>query len=843
MDNIFVKNPIVLFVHGIEDPWTTFVSQQITFGVSENKNSNKHSKNHSKKHGGDIVGEDFSEFDIINVEDSISRPLLKEDKDSTITPVKEPKETKEPIDVVKVGDVKEIPKRENVVKIKTIKRLTSNICVYPEDSVAELKQKIQLATGIEQYKQHLFVESNGPVPLYYTVGDLNINIMEQPDENIEGVPVNNAWYHDEMIIAAGDPFITMEQIYMTYGTSHIHLFNIDDYFGGVGSLSDTYQFEMIYYSFVRIYWPMMSIEVFKDYLDGVHGKKVRSNYPLLCSVSAKVIEAERELLNYKYELLADASRGYRSHPEFKKYNPEFVIQKFGSIKGSVINSSISSATLVVDKPTMIAKNNRAQINLRNLFDEMTTSTSCPIIRLVLGDMEPSYTKLMSVVTNRNIQEIYEKVKHQIVSTDASIIFVINLKRTIVLKVMKYGTYHIIIHWKDEDHVNFRDTFAAALEVNPLISIINGLGRLVFESHNRLSLLSEANSEFSMLNISIFWKQTLDKSHFTKLRERIDADTSSHIVKKRMGSEPDTIAFYISKGIVEHDIAQIENSFTSNNRYSYLFDSATKQRFDQLFGDGRSVTITHRSTDVRIDVSGIREKEFDYFYNYITTMLYSLEGLERSDSGSGKKAIIVSTDDIMMRLKNKNRLKTLKSKDPDGFNMKQFDSDIVYSRICQKTHQPIPFSEDEIERLPDKFKNQLVKYWNFTTQEPMYYVCPNPTFPYLTFISGHPKGYCLPCCKKNPPYRFEIGEGAGAGINDLSKREKAYFKCLEAPHCMEEEEVEESGSRYIMNYGKELDLGRIGRLPDILEKYLKYNLVDKQILSECYDLQDTCSGSH
>ncbi|MEM3062325.1 MAG: hypothetical protein QW303_02080, partial [Nitrososphaerota archaeon] len=152
---------------------------------------------------------------------------------------------------------------------------------------------------------------------------------------------------------------------------------------------------------------------------------------------------------------------------------------------------------------------------------------------------------------------------------------------------------------------------------------------------------------------------------------------------------------------------------------------------------------------------------------------------------------------------------LKLYDPNLYQFKRFGSDLVYSRICQKTHQPVPYTQDEYEKLDKETKNKAVKYWNFTTNRPLYYICPDQRYPYLQFITEkHPLNYCLPCCMKVK--------------KEKTKKDFIYNICMES-HSYEGQI--DSTSRYIMNYGKQLEINRISYLPDILRKYIKQSSKD------------------
>jgi len=240
----------------------------------------------------------------------------------------------------------------------------------------------------------------------------------------------------------------------------------------------------------------------------------------------------------------------------------------------------------------------------------------------------------------------------------------------------------------------------------------------------------------------------------------------------------------------------------------------------LFNQGRLVTFTHRTTDVKIEVQGIKETEFKYFYHYIISFLFNSEKIVHS-KGQPKEEVTIPSIKPGAKV---NTLRLLKARDPEAFIFKKFGSDVVYSRICQKDHQPIPFSPDEVKMLPAEERGRAVKFWNYTTETDMYYLCRRGKFPYLNFITGqHPKNYCLACCKKTPAYTMTTGR-------PQNKKDRMYKSCIDTHEYVEQDE--ESGtSRYVMIYGKDLYVGRIGKLPDTIQQYLLYNLENVDILSE------------
>lgn len=818
MLNIFDKNPIKIHIQGIENNHL-YTKKTITFS--------------DKKTGGDD-----DEFDIMNI-DIKPDGVVKKDKEIN---KKSDEKSDKKSDTTNIADNVDTDNVDTADNKKTSdvphkkEEIYSSFKIFPEDSVWDFKKIIYEITNIEMYKQHLYYIENDkvyPVQYYIEGSDINIDIRKLSNEKLYGVPILRDNYVEN--IYAADAFTSMEKLFNS--TTEFYLLSIDEIYDSVDKSKFLTDFNFkLAFNFVQLYWPMISEIVFNVYLSNAKG--IAIEYPNLIG---KLTE-DRSLLDIKYLLMKDAMNNFKKHPKLREYNPHFIIDKKHNPK-SILMSGIKQAILTSKNKFSITK-----VNLQALFEESKVSHHIPIIRYC---NKLSLTKTLTVDNSKYVQETYEYIKIYLNDYDQTISYVVNVnekeKRFIIVRINEDCSVQVHIVWKEEDYVDFNKTFNTIVKnTNPIIEKINNYGRKVFETPSQLSNIRESNSEYQMLNISIYWKKVINRETFNLLKEFISTQYKGQL-KPRDIHESDVITFYYHK-VTDYDKTQIDKSILGNNQYAYLFDAAVKQRFEQLFDYGRVVNITHRTTDVVITAYGIREKEFDYFYEYIVTLLYLFENKQvvkdfshvfdtyepygaynvlhfhdKINNKKNKETASSSPADILDRIKNKNILKTLKAKDPDGFNIKQFNSDIVYSRICQKSHQPVPFSPDELKSLPDNIKNKLTKYWNFTTQNEMYYLCPNTKFPYLTFIEGHPKNYCLPCCKKNPAYRVNVSK------NLYNKKEKMYFKCL-SEYCYTAVE-EDVSSRYIMNYGKEIDNGRIGRLPEIFEKYIIYNIADKQIISD------------
>jgi hypothetical protein len=155
-------------------------------------------------------------------------------------------------------------------------------------------------------------------------------------------------------------------------------------------------------------------------------------------------------------------------------------------------------------------------------------------------------------------------------------------------------------------------------------------------------------------------------------------------------------------------------------------------------------------------------------------------------------------------KLKKTLSNLKEQDPILYNFKKlYKTENIYSKICQKPHQPMLINKQGYNALQGDFKKNAVKYWNFTTQQDAYYSCPNAKFPYLNFmIKKHPKDYCIPCCIKTQ---------SNKSVKEAKRL--IYDICLKTHKYTKEARTVTLGSRYIMSYGKDVEPGRLSRLPE------------------------------
>lgn len=845
--------------------------------------------------------------------DKIKKEIEKTIKEEAKGKKQKPEKELEPVESDNL--IKDVKKEKLETKIKKPVKseynkivFINNVKVYPEDRISEFKEKIYLSTLINNnvitelnlYKQHLYSiindtnnekENDQVITIKYKfMVDSNINIdirklfNYKNSSKILNIPVDTMLYQNKDLIQVEsmEYFTTLLDLYQSFNVRKYYVISVDEFIDPEKNLikelstNDQYQFQLLYYGFIIKYWPIMTLDVFTLFIN--NEGDIKNSYPdLALSQNAliKKYNEESRILDYKYNLLTEYANKKTSSKDFEKYNPEFSIFSDKNIKKeSIIGVAIKTATLSNITTHTEDISSQIKINIRNLFSLLEASADIPLIKakLLVDGRIITLTKIKSpnVVENEkdDIQKIYEKIKYRLqMPYYNTILIAIKIKNIsignsvgistdmdsnyLIFTIYDNGKYNIKSLWDEEIQMDFRKIYEIINEnVSPVIETINNYGRTVFESVRRLSLIKRNATEFSSLNMSMFWKIPITRLAFTKIYELIKQDMQSNIIKpidssiEKPNADTNSYSYYIIKGITEYDLNQLYRTLNTNNYYEYLSNARVKQKWNSIVEKGRNVEITHRTSDIKIEIQGLKEKEFTNFYQYIISFLYRVEKeiLSKKESIEKIQKLDVSDSNIN---------KLLKSRDPELYIFKRFGSNIVYSRICQKGKQPIPYLPDEYDLLDNKIKQKAVKYWNFTTKSPMYYVCPNKKYPYLNFLVGnHPKGYCLPCCKITPPYEYELNgnvkksNNTGSSKNDQSekaedqdeenelekttKKEHIYNICMQH-HVYTEQDTQSAQSRYIMNYGKPVDIGRIGKLPDIIDRYLLYNLEDKEII--------------
>jgi hypothetical protein len=720
------------------------------------------------------------------------------------------------------------------VKLDQSSNKTSDVPFYMLDDMLRIKRKIQIITGIPIMTQHLILSSevattqsnltynfvinniNQKVDLKNVINNL-INNISNDSENFDTINLLDSKINkfntmvdanQETKVVSFDQLILLKLL----DTDRNGNINFDVY-----DLNDFIDFEsfdynnkdLFYNGFIMPFFPMITRDIFQEYLKSMGNiKTIRNIYP---------------------DLVIDDKHILREISAQKQINKKFLktaeIDKL--FDKNVVKYAITKATISVKNFL------KTDVNLRVLFDLMRIGYS-----KALGS-EINYIKYRPLVGNQTYLKSYKGESFDNTNTDFatynSILFNINYessdeetKESITVIMYQDGSYIIKTKWREDYELNFEDIEEIAKEyINPLISIINSL-----ECYSGMKLPSVDNVKFSNINISLFYDVKMNLDNMRKTRELMELYKQADYIQAAPYIN-NQLNYYVIYGMNDVDIRKIENIVNTTNYYEAFSVMNVKMKYSQLILNRVHLNFIQRFNDLKLEITNVSELEFNRLLMIFVSFLKDFKDhhLIHEKSNSSVK-----------------NLDKLKETDPELFEYhKIFNTDNVYSKVCQKPHQPAMLSESEYK---DKLKHfnpkksdltkeeelskHVTKYWNFSKGENVYYECPGRKYPYVQFLTGiHPKGYCLPCCKKIPApdlaYKKNISMEKIEAIKEKDKKLdptnkiEAHRKCSNMD-CKNYEpddaykfvdKRENVFSRYVMTYGKSIEPNRVGELPNDL----------------------------
>jgi len=716
---------------------------------------------------------------------------------------------------------------DNSAKVHQITKIDSNkfsirfifsdpyLSIYPEDKVLEFKKKIYTVLNIPIFRQHIwYVYQNRTFPLnysifqnsslkYFNVQDMLNKYNDKNQQLIENIPVSTRYYQikTELKVTTNDAFSILEDFYYKFGITEYNLLDLDDFIAPsrknlVNIITERYQLELIYYSFIMIYWPMLSITAFSDYI------KSESNIPKYYPDLQQPIQELNQIFKLEKKIM-DTKADLITNPKKKETLKDIK----NTISNSIVYAIISILTYQNSRETILF--------IRNLFDKFPLNDTVIGAKCYLSHEGKKITLNKTYKKNSFITDIIDldSIMFKIKVTQDTI-------KTINLVFYKNGNYIIKSTWREEDNYDFDDIFDIVLKLTkPVIDTINSFGHYVLSNKRTLPVMNKQNSKFTEICMSMFYKKSFTQEQFEKLKSIMVDYRKAGIVRDR-NIENSVMEFYFSKGMYQFQSDRIERVVTTNNYYDFLTDGTTKQKWYTIFDKTRITRFYHRMTDIKIEIIGVKENEFFIFYNLIMTLFNIFDSQDRTIHKNPK------SENELRERNLKKSLRNLKEQDPVLYNFKKlYKTENIYSKICQKPYQPLLLNKQSYDSLPKDKKANAIKYWNFTTNKDAYYSCPNTKYPYIKFIvKRHPKDYCIPCCKKT-----QLSE------NTKEARQVVYDICMKDHKYTKEERTITLGSRYIMTYGKDIEPGRLSRLPDdSLEPlfYETYSIKEQGIDPEC-----------
>jgi len=672
-----------------------------------------------------------------------------------------------------------------------------DVYIFPEDRFSELKDKIYLACGIPTYRQHLFYYRGGgslvQIPYrLYAEGAYTIDIVasfSQAAHHLHGIPVDKNLYvmRDDIKVESYDTFRVLDPSIMPDAT--VYVVDIDQFIDPVRSrlieiLTDTYQFDLLYYGFVVKFWPQFTKECFYDYI--VNERELYQKFP-------DFAKSKTALKNSYGNEQVIINRNYHVWPKVQ----------------AMLNGARSPVTLSITHITITTHWEKNIVNLRNLFDKMRVNRCIPEVYAYVDHdgkkylLKKRYARnesniafppafktgvIIAVSLRKRDQESYHR-KESRETTESE------QSRYLFLNVRANGRYYVKSIWNEEDEYGFEDVLAVTKRfIDPLIQRINQMGKYVLPIDKPLPVITRHNVVYDNMSMGLYWKRIMSSIMFKHVKTLFEEYVYAGIVAIRPTQQMGQFELTFRKGMTEFDPGQIErvvsmaNIEMISNHYTYLSNNTIKQKWDQLY-DGRVVRLHHRTTDLKFEIVNVKEREFPIIYRYLAVFIHRAICDERLKSLASKP------------LGDVKKLRKLKEIDPELYNLKKYGSKTLYSIKCQNPNQPVIYTDDEIKQMTAEQRKRLVKYWNFTLKRDAFYGCPNKKYPHLSFKVGiHPKNYCLPCCKKSE----SSPDSRKAQINNVCLKQHIWVG--------DEVDADDSLQRHVVTYGKDIEPGRLSKLP-------------------------------
>lgn len=676
-----------------------------------------------------------------------------------------------------------------------------DVWVLPEDNLAILKRKIQLATGIPTYRQHLWYEDamesktsssmaagavTSPCYLLWKNDhrvETNIWDLSMATSIVHGMPVDTSMYtsRSELRVRNNEFSATLESLGLTgvdAESSRVHWFvtDLNDLITNREQLAgiirnDIHVRELVYFGLVLQYWPGVPAGVFQTFV---------SNEPLLHDEYPELAVSDNLL---QRQLVTETSIvAANPQPRVDKLSIYVDITDIG-----IINEYYAYGGVV---------------SLRALFNAFTLSDEMPYMigRFALGGRIHTLTK------TKSRGRVPSKKRHPPIDTVCIFIILPGVdarSASSMAEALVYihtsGVYHTEVFWREDTHTDVDAARIHTIEAtNRVVRAVNALG----ESIVARPLVEMSQNNISIINTSIIISiaRRLGVAEFDGLKENAQLFKRAGMINIT-SSEPSVFMFHFYKGMHSYDDARFDAISNTTNGYEHTTSIIVQQRWDGIYGRQKLTSITSRNTDIYIRASGLKYSEYAPFIKFILILVeMPIIGKVRGPAAMDKAIKSISQ---------------LKELDPLLYDLKKiYGNKTMYSQICQKPNQPV---------IVEKPGPKSVKYWNFTKKEVAYYECPSEKYHALYFKTGvHPKDFCIPCCKK-----ISVVSG--------SKHDNIFATCMKDHEFKKAAKGDAVRSGYIISYTPEIEPGRISYLPEAsLDQlfYQQFSTIGHSVDAEC-----------
>lgn len=616
-----------------------------------------------------------------------------------------------------------------------------NVIFYKQDNIYDLKCKIQLFSGIPVFRQHI----NGSyiITLYESEIDTNIDYKKSfpKSQEIFNIPTDMNLYNqrDGINIVSLDHKL-LSELLETVEKNTIYVIDIEDF-----QLKKILTFqEHIYYGFIIKYFPTITKSIYKDYFAGNEFIEYDRLYP------------NNNRLVEKYE---DQDEIFKM---LSKSKSKEIITYVKSVVVSQRTHFVSGISDLKSNPQKYSSS-KNEMNLFELFMSFNLSASVEWMGFIYNDnilSKSNITNYRIISFKKNELIIIFSLGQQPANANKKT----GKNLTYIFRI--FPEYYSVEIKFVSTKLDYDEIWASILKANNLVDSIN---KSIELNSGKLPYISKKNTDIDEMNLVLSWKHNKILSDIN-----MDPFLAAGIVTKELDVDESKFRqkFHFVKG-VKYD------SYNRNISYDFLTDPKQYQKYINYYA-GRTFYVSNNIFDLKIEVSQLTQNEYQLFHRLMGVMILNVNPV-KSEVGS------------------KIKLKKLREYDPVLYGIKNSKGKSIFSRFCQKEHQPSIFNKDELKDLPEKDRKRVVEYKNFTTGDKVYYLCENKKYPYLNYIIGkHPQGYYIPCCQKK-----------------ISMKSAQVAKSIETESEFSYEKIQ----RYVMNYGKIVP-GRISYLPDYMQNNYK-----------------------
>lgn len=763
-------------------------------------------------------------------------------------------------ELIDIGD----ENKKSVKKVKVNERDTVqyiyDYSIFMDDSIENIKTKIELETGVSLINQHIFWKtSNGYCPFDYYIKYLNrlddeysVNILDlfKNDKKLVGIPIDQKLikeYKTRNIAIRSFLYHTYYSvIYKRFKYNHRN-YELNDhklpftlYLVDLGTINDFIdrteydrlnipQYSRFYNGFLLKYWPGVSSKTKKIFIT-----KPSPNLTML-------------------------------------KNTFMMEEKTKSWIASVKNTDITKYF----KPTLIILMMQIKANFELAY---YLNKELVDIRILYEYLEPGdFITDISYGSRIKRKDYPEKEKPEDSRIELNTIkFRLNLgkdRTPLQFELNKTGRITIGAYGKKEYKTTFRSFIKIILDTsNKLIDKINSLGSIVMIGGFQLPMLNSYNIKLKFMNIHVHMElvnDTVQERDLVyvdpiKFPALIDSMTNYFVPDKFKFNEPvdgviHSLTVHFNR-IPENKELAFKNIINQMNPNIKIVDEH----------DIRSQFI-HEGSIFKIIMNGIRNMGvFHHTYNFLSRMLYLYHEFNAGriiDDPIIKKMLsvgeqkfmkvhkkylkysipyskikhkdIVTPDNVYKYLnegKSFKEIKLLKETDNVLFNYdhlyktKSGSKLKPYSKVCQAGMQPIPMTNQALKKW-NKYKEgetPVLHYSNKTkpSEGDVNYVCPYRVYKYPGFqrYDRHPKGYCLPCCRKK-----------NFLDNQDSMAYRRYAECVKTGQIPSKLDRRRAlNKKYIKGYGK-IGPGRYSWLPDQLMKIFNESWIyndSEEFINKC-----------